>query len=352
MTAMADGTPIRSRALELIAADGRDVAARLGAEFGISRQAVARHLRALVAEGAIAASGATRARMYRLLPAQEVHRSYVRDGLREDHVWQEVFAPVVAGLPENVRDAWRYGVTEMVNNAIDHSGSAQVHVGIVRTALATEGWVADDGEGIFRKIQHAFDLYDAREAMLELVKGKLTTDPARHTGEGIFFASRAFDSFDIASGTLHFVRGTAVAGWAFERPADAAGTLVRMRLGNASTRRVQDVFTEFAGPEEYAFVRTEVPVRLAQYEGEKLVSRSQARRLCTRLERFREVVLDFAGVSEIGQAFADEVFRVFALAHPGVRLEPINMGPAVDRMVRRARQAASESTPPGGPAGT
>ncbi len=35
-----------------------------------------------------------------------------------------------------------------------------------------------------------------------------------------------------------------------------------------------------------------------------------------RFERFQTVVLDFTGVEEIGQDFADEVFRVFQRAHP------------------------------------
>ena len=43
---------------------------------------------------------------------------------------------------------------------------------------------------------------------------------------------------------------------------------------------------------------------------------------------------------EIGQAFADEVFRVFAQAHPAVLLAPINMTPEVTRMVRRVRAEA------------
>lgn len=71
-------------------------------------------------------------------------RRYSRDGLREDIVWREAFAPVVDALPENVRDIWHYGVTEMVNNAIDHSGSAQVEVGVRRNAVFTDGWVVDE----------------------------------------------------------------------------------------------------------------------------------------------------------------------------------------------------------------
>jgi hypothetical protein len=81
-------------------------------------------------------------------------------------------------------------------------------------------------------------------------------------------------------------------------------------------------------------------MRLAQYEGEKLVSRSQAKRVANRFERFKRVELDFTGIEEIGQAFADEMFRVFATAHPEIRITPLNTGPAVAQMIRRAVGAA------------
>jgi hypothetical protein len=97
------------------------------------------------------------------------------------------------------------------------------------------------------------------------------------------------------------------------------------------------VFDQFAEPEEFTFAKTIVPVKLAQHEGEKLVSRSQAKRLTMRFERFQTVVLDFSEVAEIGQAFADEVFRVFQIAHPQTLLMPLHMTPAVSAMVARAR---------------
>jgi hypothetical protein len=120
----------------------------------------------------------------------------------------------------------------------------------------------------------------------------------------------------------------------------ASGTEVYMRLDNDSPRSPKEVFLEFAAPEEYTFDKTLVPVRLAQYEGEKLVSRSQAKRLYQRFERFRNVVLDFEGVADLGQAFADELFRVFPARHPNVILAPINMTEAVVQMVRRVRASA------------
>jgi hypothetical protein len=232
----------------------------------------------------------------------------------------------------------------MINNAIDHSGSAEVKIEVRKNALYTEVVVSDEGEGIFLKIQRALSLHDPRESILELAKGKLTTAPERHTGEGIFFTSRALDFFEIESHQLRFSHGPdeAIA----DQVADTLGTRVRMRLANESPRTLQAVFDEFTNPQEYTFDKTVVPLRLAQYEGEKLVSRSQAKRVAHRFERFSRVELDFAGVSEIGQAFADELFRVFVAAHPQIRVVPINTVPAVAQMISRAVAARSPQNGP------
>jgi hypothetical protein len=110
-----------------------------------------------------------------------------------------------------------------------------------------------------------------------------------------------------------------------------------MRLSNDSKRTTKEIFDQFAMPDEFSFARTVVPVHLAQHEGEKLVSRSQAKRLTRRFDRFQTVVLDFNGIAEIGQAFADEVFRVFVHAHPEVRLHALNMTDLVAAMVCRVQ---------------
>ncbi|MNC91531.1 hypothetical protein D3C83_78130 [compost metagenome] len=78
---------------------------------------------------------------------------------------------------------------------------------------------------------------------------------------------------------------------------------------------------------------------MAQYGDDKLVSRSQAKRLLARVEKFKVVILDFTGVDAIGQAFADEVFRVFARQHPEIELSAIKANQAVLEMLDRARGA-------------
>ena len=338
-----DKNSIRRRALVLISMDDRGVGTRLASEFGLSRQVANGYLQALVREGFIEAEGTTRARVYRIKTLAEAERCYAREGLEEDLVWRELISPLVAELAANVRDIWHYASTEMINNAIDHSGAADVEVGVLKNALYTEVLVADEGEGIFLKIQRALRLHDPREAILELAKGKLTTAPQQHSGEGIFFTSRVMDMFEIESHRLRFNHAPRAADLIAEQKVDTPGTRVRLRLDNDSPRQMNVVFDEFTDSEEYTFDKTVVPLRLAQHEGEKLVSRSQAKRVAHRFERFKRVELDFTGVAEIGQAFADEMFRVFAAAHPGIRITPINTSRAVAQMIRRALSGAGNT---------
>ena len=87
--------------------------------------------------------------------------------------------------------------------------------------------------------------------------------------------------------------------------------------------------------DDYGFTKTVVPVRLTQYGDDKLVSRSQAKRLLARVDKFKTVIFDFTEVESIGQAFADEVFRVFANQHPEMELFSIHANSAVSQMINR-----------------
>jgi hypothetical protein len=69
---------------------------------------------------------------------------------------------------------------------------------------------------------------------------------------------------------------------------------------------------------------------------QEYLSRSGARRLTANLEKFREVVLDFNGVTAVCQGFTDEVFRVFAARHPETGIKAVNVNPAVLAMLRHA----------------
>jgi len=116
------------------------------------------------------------------------------------------------------------------------------------------------------------------------------------------------------------------------------GTHVSLTVSLSSRHWPKDVFDRFSAspPDDLSFSPTHVPIRLAGYGPDDLLSRSQARRVLAKFDGFEEVFLDFSDVEFIGQAFADEIFRVFRNAHPDTRLVAVNMSPAVRGMVNRA----------------
>ena len=333
---------IEAALLRAVAEHPRDLVSMVAAQLGLSRQRISLQVRELVAGGYLEKIGSTRPR-YALGPHRRLRRRYSRTGLAEDAIWFDLLLPLLRDLPRNVLDIAQHGVTEMVNNAVDHSeaGNVEIRMDCSNGRLSFE--VADDGVGIFRKITRALDLPDERLALLELSKGKLTTDPRRHSGKGIFFTSRMFDGFRIASGGLVFDHDAKYDDDLLDDAEDCDGTTVAMEIAVDSPRLARSVIDQFSsGPDDYSFAKTVVPVRLARVGDENLVSRSQAKRLLQRVDRFRCVVLDFAQVSTIGQAFADEIFRVFANAHPEVELLHIHAAPEVQQMIRRAEVLRDE----------
>ena len=224
----------------------------------------------------------------------------------------------------------------MINNVVDHSESKDLIVQITRNAKRIEIIIIDHGVGIFEKIRRNYNYEDPRDSILELSKGKLTTDPERHTGEGVFFTSRMFQDFIMRSGELAYVRSKDDDEWLIEvwSGKNFQGTAVTMKIDNDTSYSDVDIFRKYEDDEQ-RFTKTHVPVTLARYGDEQLVSRSQARRVLTRFNKFSEVILDFHNVERIGHAFADEIFRVFKKEHPEVDIVPINMTPAVSEIINR-----------------
>ena len=317
----------------------KDIVKTTSNKFSISRQAVNRHLNQLIDDQVLDAEGVTNNRSYRLRILERWERYYpLDDQLAEDVIWRNDIDNLLVELPDNVLDIWHYGFSELFNNAISHSDGNIVSVEVEKTAASVKLVLLDDGVGIFTKIQNKFGFLDERHVVLELSKGKLTTDPENHSGQGIFFTSRMFDEYSILSGETYFCHKYGEAGdWILESGGQYYGTMISMKLNNQISRTAKEIFDQYTSGEDYAFSKTIVPVRLAQYNREKLISRSQARRLMARVNSFNTVFLDFNKVEAVGQAFADEVFRVFPGRHQDVEVFAINANTAVQQMISRAK---------------
>jgi excisionase family DNA binding protein len=328
-------------------ADGKVSIGVISAELGISvsrvRQLVeAGRLPAERTEGGhrrfdLAAVRAAYARLRmekvdRADPIASWQQTYEREGLGEDAAWsQSGLTAVLVGPALAIAE---YVTTEMVNNAVDHSNGSSVHLTWQEDASGTVTIeVVDDGDGVFRHLAQGLGLNGDVDALGELTKGKRTTDPARHTGEGVFFSSKAVDTFVLEANGCRLTFDNLRDDVAFGLSPVTTGTVVRMSLDPTTTLVLTELFARYT--EDFEFTRSRPRIQLFEL-GVTFISRSEAKRLAIGLDQFTEVELDFTGVTDVGQGFVDELLRVWAAGHPGTRLIPVGMNSPVEFMVNRA----------------
>jgi anti-sigma regulatory factor (Ser/Thr protein kinase) len=261
------------------------------------------------------------------------HRELTLLGLSEDVVWRRAADDLDLDRESPAGQIIGYAFTEMLNNAIDHSGSESATISWWTDPDEWTFEVRDYGVGVYPKLREGLHLASDFEAVQELSKGKRTTDRSRHTGEGIFFTSKAVDLFRLTSSGVRWTVDNLRHDTALGLASPTEGTSVVCQIDPQTDRALQDIFREFT--RDHAFVRTRPVVKLFE-AGTVFVSRSEARRLLDGLEAdFETVEVDFSGVTDVGQGFVDELLRVWPAAHPGKTVIPTNMNQAVEFMVKR-----------------
>lgn len=300
-------------------------------EFGVDQATVHRYINDLKNAGVICR---VKRGDYELVKAEYkyvLHRS-ANELDSDTAVFDACLREHIKEYKENVREIWSYAFSEMVNNVMDHSMAEVLQVIVIQDYLETQVILIDDGVGIFEKIRSFFNLPTLNDAIQELFKGKLTTDEKNHSGEGIFFTSKMMDNFFIISDGKVFTSNRYDSSWSADLPKITRGTGVFMSLSNFSLKQSREVFDMYAGADGGGFAKTHIPLK-NMFDASP-VSRSQAKRVCNRLNSFREVEFDFDGISWIGQGFAHQIFVVFQNEHPDIKLIPINMNESVEKMYR------------------
>ena len=321
---------IKRYILELIIDGKKGIAKKTAESFGISEMTVYRYLKSMQEEGIIGKD----ANGYSLISERRQYDIKLsEETISEDRVYRDCLEPVVSELSKNVRSIWEYCFSEMMNNAIDHSGAENVRILINKNYMFVSVAIIDDGIGIFRKIREYFGYDTTGEVIEELFKGKLTTDSENHSGEGIFFTSRIMDKFAAISERTVFTHDK-YDEWQKSIDDLSHGTAIIMQLSNFTRKTSKEIFDEYADIEG-GFKRTRIPLKNI-YETYP-VSRSQAKRLSHRLDTFEEVELDFYGVDEIGQGFAHELFVKYARLHPETKLIPVHTNKTIDNMLRHVQ---------------
>ena len=222
---------------------GNELAGAVAERLGVTPRRAGNALRALETAQWIVREGTPRRPHWRPGALRQVVQRYATAGLTEDAPWRRDFAPCFV-LPAAVQRMARHAFTELVNNAIEHSGGTQVTVSMRQTPLQLQLLISDDGLGLFERIARSFAIDEPQLAMLELSKGKLTSAPERHSGHGLFFAAQMADVIDIqANGVSYQRRAWEPGQWhAGARRAPArAGTSVYLAIQLDTPRTLETV---------------------------------------------------------------------------------------------------------------
>jgi anti-sigma regulatory factor (Ser/Thr protein kinase)/predicted transcriptional regulator len=336
---------IKNIILDFLKTKGRVTTADIVGETGLSRAYVQRFLKDLTDEGIIIRLGKANQAHYiptmkkGALPAKplRVQKVITNKGLSEDKVLGQIKeeSSIFQNISGNVSSIIDYAFTEMLNNAIEHSMSNKINIIVMKTATVIRFSVADRGVGIFNNIRKEKRLASTMEAIQDLLKGKETTMPDAHSGEGIFFTSKIADSLIIKSFGKKVVFDNIGQDIYIKDIESFKGTNVDFALDVKSKKTLPDLFNQYTD-ESFRFNQTSVQVKL-YHQDVDYVSRSQARRILARLEQFQIVEIDFKDVETAGQAFADEVFRVWQSAHPDIKIIIKNANENIMFMIKRVQ---------------
>lgn len=340
---------IKSLILEKIKEQKQLKSSQIVKETGFSRTFVNRAFQELRDEGRLILLGKANRAVY-VVPEKkaldeaksqilEFRETFLNKNLSEEDVLKRVKneSGILQDLKNNVGEIVNFSFLEMVNNAIEHSKSQEVVVELGRGRGIVTFLVADSGIGIFNNIKNKFNLSDALSAIQFLLKGKQTTMPDSHSGQGIFFSSKMADSFLIISSgkKIRFFNTNDLNDVFIENVKDEPGTQIHFIISLDSNRSEQEVFEKFTDKDTFEFSKTHILVKLYEISKNPL-SRSEARRVMIGLNNFKDVVLDFKDVESVGQGFADEIFRVWQNNHPDIKVSYINAVENVEFMIKRA----------------
>lgn len=256
--------------------------------------------------------------------------------LSEDNILTKIKneTGIFNNIPENVAHIANYAFLEMLNNAIEHSKSKTIHINFNKFSNL-EFEITDTGIGIFNNIRKEKKLKNDLEAIQDLLKGKQTTKPQKHSGQGIFFTSKIADKLIIQSSNKKLIFDNLLDDVFIEDTKEIKGTKIKFFLSVKSKVNLKKIFDEYSVG-LYDFNRTKIKIKLFQ-EGSEYISRSQARRLIVGLDKFKEIILDFKNVKVVGQAFCDEIFRIWQTNNPKIAIKWINANKNIDFMINRSK---------------
>ena len=298
---------IKQFILENLTVHQKDIIKASIRKFGLSRQAILKHMHTLISEDRVVAHGKTRDRFYELKPLVNFTKTIdVKDGLSASEILKNQLLPQLDSVALNIYEICEYSIRAVLVNALDHAQATKLNYKLYVSPSDVHFILSDNGIGIFEKLNQSLHLKDAQVAAVEIAKGHITTDPENHSGDELMTVIHLFDKVTIDASGICLTYLNKQNEWKVSPSSQQKGTRIHLEIKSNSHRTCQEVFSQLFDQEKN-MVR--IPVNLIRGDGEQVNSRTQAQNLLHNIRDLTKIEFDFKNIDLIGPAFADELVR-------------------------------------------
>jgi len=325
---------IQNFILDNLSGHQRDIIKAAIGKFGVSRQAVLKHMNTLIREKRVVAYGKTRDRYYELEPMLNYTKLVdISKGFKANHFLHKEIVPSLNNLPKNISEICEFSLSAMIQNILDHSHATHFSIKLFSTHEETHVLVTDNGVGIFHHIREGLGLDGKTISAIELAKGPRLHEVGSHAGDDLQAIMMMFGITTIDSSEISLCYENLKDRWSMQESKQANGTKIHLEIDTKHTGTCNDAFNKLFSNEK-SIVR--IPVNLARTNGELLTTKEQAQKLVHNIELSKEVEFDFTGIELIGPAFAHELVWFSRKKNKSIDIDWINAADTVDLLMSRA----------------
>jgi len=325
---------IKQFIIENLSQHQKDIIKATIQKFGLSRQAILKHMNNLIIENRVVAHGKTRDRYYELRPIVNYSRSInIQDSFNLKKILREQVIPNLSNFSLNIREICEFSLFALFYNILYHAKATRLYYKIYVTQHNIHLIVSDNGIGIFSSIADALNYNPIQVAVVEIAKGNVTSDPERYSGDDLMAVTHMFDKIEISSSGVALIYNNAIKEWKMQKSKQTNGTRIQLEISTNSRRTCQDVFKNLFTKKKGI---AHVPVKLATLKDEQLNTREQAHNLLHNLRELNQIKFDFKNIEVIGPAFADELVRRTKKKNQTIDISWVNSSELVDTLMSRA----------------
>ena len=332
---MNQNNKIKNFILNNLSGHEKDIVQAAIIKFGVSRQAIHRHMINLINENKIIAYGNTKGRHYKLIPIANYNRKInVNDIKNSRQFLEDYILPNIESLPKNIYEIFEYSVGSLLNNVIDHADASSLYFKVFINYDEAHFIITDNGVGLFEKICNGLELSNPQMAAMELAKGSLTTDPKNHSGDELNTIIHLFDRVTIDSAKMTVAYRNDSNHWEINHSAHQKGTRIHLKISPKSDRTCANVFYKIFHKEKK---KIRIPISLLNMPGKKVVnSRLHANNILRNIDNYKKIEFDFNKIDLISPAFADELARKTKEKNQFADIAWMNTNKTVEMLMDRA----------------